>query len=384
MSKSISLASPWYLKLLDEIKRWDANYIDVEILLRKAQSAEEYRNKLVILERKLEMINEEKNIFTSIERRLQEKCAELQHELNVMRRNENVSIENRPVALPRQSVSVNVSKTKKNVSEDEGISSSETSSPVPVGSSEDKTLNRELNDDCNASIDDVIEELTNIVHEEEREIIEKENNGTVIFDAETEIVANLLPKPPKKLTLSVVNILSQNYVDSDYDLHFVNNDQNLHQFDLKQQPDIINTIRKNHWDGDRQHIMKVKQNKEDDTNLKSLSLDHELSKQTFNGGIFLMDYPSHSTTSLIGQNQPTTVCITDVKIKDLKNSNQSISRQIFLPPSHITKPHNVAFNNFKFKNTNVNPALFDHIASKEIRTQSNNGFKVTDLISGLY
>jgi hypothetical protein len=67
-------------------------------------------------------------------------------------------------------------------------------------------------------------------------------------------------------------------------------------------------------------------------------------------------------------------------------------RQIFLPLSDkFSPPQNVAFNNFKFKNTNVNPTLFDQLAqqqqqqqTRDNRAQSNNGSKVTDLISGLY
>jgi Diaphanous FH3 Domain len=71
MTKLISSTSPWLQKLDDEIKRWDSIKIDIEHLQRQVRSAEQCRSKLVILERKVEMMQEEKNVFTSIERRLQ-------------------------------------------------------------------------------------------------------------------------------------------------------------------------------------------------------------------------------------------------------------------------------------------------------------------------
>jgi hypothetical protein len=67
-------------------------------------------------------------------------------------------------------------------------------------------------------------------------------------------------------------------------------------------------------------------------------------------------------------------------------------RQIFLPAisdKYLLQQQqhqaNVTFNNFKFKNTNVNPSLFfQQQQERESRMQTNGGSKVTDLISGLY
>jgi len=82
----------------------------------------------------------------------------------------------------------------------------------------------------------------------------------------------------------------------------------------------------------------------------------------------------------------------DIVMSTEQKPHQTRARQIFLPSSTVenfSPPQNVAFNNFKFKNTNVNPTLFDQLqlqptTTRENRTQSNNGSKVTDLISGLY
>ena len=425
MSKLISSTSPWLSKLLDEIKRWDSIRIDIERLQKEVRSAEQCRSKLVILERKVEMLQEEKNVFTSIERRLQEKCGDLQRELMHLKKSGSMvsTLEKRPVALPRQTIPSNAMKKNSSENEDEGISSSETgqsSSPVPCDYPKNDKLTRSFDDDSNTTIDDVIEELENIVNDAEREITENSKLKMKLEEyptsgIETEIVVNLLPQPPKKSNKSLIHILGpQNGTDgSDYDLYYVENVQQKPQFENEyeldnsmdynqKQPDIINTTQQKNRDDNRQLLNVIMDAREKEAKAAAyMSRAHSMERDTmpqqqFSGGVFFMSDMMNHTSKFSkpdimaaieakrGSKNGGVDSMIDVVTTDQKNSNQvpSKSRQIFLPSS---PPPNVAFNNFKFKNTNVNPMLFDQLSSgREIRTQSNSGSKVTDLISGLY
>lgn len=442
MSKLISSTSPWLQKLLDEAKRWDCARIDIERLQKDVRSAEQCRSKLVILERKVEMLQDEKNVFTSIERRLQEKCADLQRELMSMRKSASAAstLEKRPVALPRQTINSNTLKKNASENEDEGISSSETgqsSSPVPPhdypANEKTKIPTRKSSfDDSNTTIDDVIEELTNIVNDAEREIKESQNKPLTRSDStavgmETEIVVNLLPQPPKKANKSLVHIFGpQHEVDgSDYDLYYVDNQpqkqhkESMYENDYEiadeemadhhqKQPDIITTTQANSGgrkdDNNRQLLNvimdareKEQQRANDAYRSRAQSLEREaFPSQQFSGGVFFMsDMKNHATkfskpdimaaieAKRVSKNFSIDSMIDVVMTTEQKTfHHQTKSRQIFLPSADkFSPPHNTAFNNFKFKNTNVNPTLFDQLSP---RTQSNNGSKVTDLISGLY
>lgn len=461
MSKLISATSPWVQKLLDEVKRWDAIRIDIERLQKEVRSAEQCRSKLVILERKVEMLQEEKNVFTSIERRLQEKCAELQRELMQMRKSGSTAstLEKRPVALPRQTIAGSTLKKNASENEDEGISSSETgqsSSPLPpldypITHKGDnvKNLTRKdsFDDDSNTTIDDVIEELTNIVNDAEREISENQNNDRKLLTRsksedlltvgmESEIVVNLLPQPPKKSNKSLIHIFGpQHEVDgSDYDLYYVeNNPQKPHKESLYENdyelgdskptddkyyrdemnhPDIISTTQqgggKNHNgrqrdDNNRQLLNVIMDAREKEQQKAYMNRAHSLERdvfpsQQFNGGVFFMSDMMNHTSKF---SKPDIMAAIEAKrvsknfgvdsmidvVTDQKPFHQAKSRQIFLPSSmeKFSPPQNVAFNNFKFKNTNVNPMLFDQLSpTRDNRAQSNIGSKVTDLISGLY
>jgi hypothetical protein len=416
MAKLISSTSPWHSKLLSEITRWDSIKIDIEALQREVRNAEKCRSKLVILERKVEMLQEEKNVFTSIERRLQEKCAELQRELILLKKNASSTLEKRPIALPRQTISGNV--MKKNTSEDEGISSSETglsSSPIPCDFSKTNKSVENFDDDTNTTIDEVIEELENIVNDAQRDIMKatdrKDIDGLQPASIETEIVVNLLPQPPKKSNKSLIHVSGpQNYTEgegTDYDLYYVENEQHqkqqfhseyeLNKYNMKQ-PDIINTTQQRSRDDNRQllNVIMDARDKEDEANAYISQVhEHDVSHQKFNGGVFfmsdLMNHPSKVSKpdimTTIQTKRVTKICgmesVIDVVMAEQNNSHQlpAKSRQIFLPSS---PPQNFAFNNFKFKNTNVNPALFDQSNGKENRTKSGSVSKVTDLISGLY
>lgn len=458
MSKLISSTSPWLQKLLDEIKRWDSIKIDIDHLQKQVRSADQCRSKMVILERKVEMLQEEKNVFTSIERRLQEKCADLQREVMHLKKTASTtSTLEKPVALPRQTIAQNTLK-KKNSSEneDEGISSSETgqSSPVPTSdykndSNKSKSRKSSYDDDSNTTIDDVIEELTNIVNDAEREIKEGGgNNFKPIIKARSEdllastaaiendsmiIPCNLLPQPPKKGNKSLVHILGPQHdiEGSEYDYYIHNTptqpqkDSSIyeHEYELpnKNHPDIVSTTHNGgggkHGTGNRQkddnnrHLLNVIMDAREKEQQHSAYINraHSLERdifppQQFNGVFFMSDMnpltpaakfskpdimaaiESKRASKNFGVNSMIDVVMTshDQKISAY-HQQQVKSRQIFLPAAINDKyspPSNVNFNNFKFKNTNVNPTLF---RDEEIaRTQSNNGSKVTDLISGLY
>lgn len=251
----ISTNSQWYDKLRAEIKYFEDIKIDIDKLISQSREADKIRGQMVVLERRVQILHEEKSVLTTMERRLQERCAELQREVFRLQGAAHTdgykSLEKRPVALPRQVLP----RSNKNGSfehEDEGISSSETGqslSPEPIiilpPSSNSKKYTLTLtdgannggsskDDDTNATIEDVIEELENIVQDAEREIKLKSEDAN--DDAETvtaakfqahmynvdhveqEIVpVNLLPQPPKK-SRSLAHLISSGseFDDSDY------------------------------------------------------------------------------------------------------------------------------------------------------------------------
>lgn len=471
MSKLISSTSPWLQKLLDEVKRWDSIKIDVERLQQELRSSEQCRSKLVILERKVEMLQEEKNVFMSIERRLQEKCAELQRELMQLKKSSSSTtstLEKRPVALPRQTVAGNTLKKNSSENEDEGISSSETgqsSSPLPPidypgnRKSNSKQISAQkgsYEDDTNTTIEDVIEELTNIVNDAEREISENQKKppakskpgDLTTVGMETEIVVNLLPQPPKKSNKSLIHIFGphHNEVDgSDYDLYYVENNpakpqkesvyendyelgnnkipedkyyRDEREFHQRQtnHPDIISTTQqcvvrnssgRQKDDNNRQLLNVIMDAREKEQQKSSAfanrahSMERDILPFNSTGGVFFMsDMMNHTSKfskpdimAAIEAKRGSKNCGIDTMIDIVLSTDQKPTphqmktRQIFLPAvENFSPPQNVAFNNFKFKNTNVNPTLFDQLSptTRENRTQSNSGSKVTDLISGLY
>lgn len=480
MSKLISSTSPWLQKLIDEIKRWDLIKIDIEFLQKQVRNAEQCRSKLVILERKIDMLQEEKNVFTTIERRLQEKCADLQRELMQMKKSASqASTLEKPVALPRQTIIQNTLK-KKNSSEneDEGISSSETgqsSSPIPSSNYKNesniskKSRKSSYDDDSNTTIDDVIEELTNIVNDAEREIkAEKKKEDVVcinfkpITKSRSEdllamsnhnendsmiIPCNLLPQPPKKSNnKSLIHILGPQ--DSEYDYYIENtpiqpqkdssiyendyelDDNNNNNNNSKNHPDIVSTV---HSPNNNNLLNSNGNRQKDDNNRQLLNVimdarekeqqhsayinrAHSLERdifppQQFNGVFFMSDmnpltpatkFPSKPdimaaieskrASKNFGVNSMIDVVMTTPheqqksQFQQHQQQQQVKPRQIFLPAiNKFSQPSSVTFNNFKFKNTNVNPSLFfDKEGNEGCRMQSNNGSKVTDLISGLY
>lgn len=208
-----------------------------------------------------------------MERRLQERCAELQREVFRLQGAHNndgyKSLEKHPVALPRQ-VLPRTNKTGSSEHEDEGISSSETGqslSPEPIlilpqNSKKKYTLMSNdyigtnastKDDDANATIEEVIEELENIVHDAEQEIQDAKSDTTKSCDNlltyqlkshimnprkdhhEKEIVpVNLLPQPPKKMkSRSLSHLLAggSDFDESDYGVIMANNETRISYYD---------------------------------------------------------------------------------------------------------------------------------------------------------
>lgn len=198
-----------------------------------------------------------------MERRLQERCAELQREVfrlqGANHQDGYKSLDKRPIALPRQVPPH--SKSASSEQDDEGISSSETGqslSPEPIlvlpqnGTQKYKmniTSSNPPSKDDDATIEDVIEELENIVSDAEREIsIQQFTNGdtemltknhgkiTISGDLsrmEKDIVpVNILPQPPKK-SRSLAHLLSSGseFDGSDYGLLLIHNGSKTSFFD---------------------------------------------------------------------------------------------------------------------------------------------------------
>ncbi|XP_055904829.1 uncharacterized protein LOC129940499 isoform X2 [Eupeodes corollae] len=224
LTKCIESSSPWLEKVRIEVRRFDELKIDIEKLQNQARESDRIRSQMVILERRVQILHEEKSVLTSMERRLQERCAELQREVFRLQGAQSEhfkSIDKQPVALPRL-VPPN-GKQDLSEHEDEGISSSETGpslSPVPIlvlpqiNSQKFSILLNEQKDE-DATIEDVIEELKNIVSDAEKQIsnqevtvISTESKPRVLEAKEKEIVpVNLLPQPPRK-SRSLAHIMS--------------------------------------------------------------------------------------------------------------------------------------------------------------------------------
>lgn len=214
-----------------------------------------------------------------MERRLQERCAELQREVfrlqGANHQDGYKSLDKRPIALPRQVPPH--SKSASSEQDDEGISSSETGqslSPEPIlvlpqnGTQKFKmniTSSNPPSKDDDATIEDVIEELENIVNDAEREISIQQYTGsgiemhttngnkiTITGDLnrmEKDIVpVNILPQPPKK-SRSLAHLLSSGseFDGSDYGLLLIHNGSKTSFFedlDFEDNEENINSFRR--------------------------------------------------------------------------------------------------------------------------------------------
>ena len=190
----------------NELKRFNEIYVDVDKMINQAREADRVRSQMVILERRVQILHEEKAVLTSMERRLQERCAELQREIFRLQgaQNENSfkSIDKQAVSLPRH---IPPGKQDSSEHEDEGISSSDTGpslSPVPilVLPQNSNNMNQRVGG-TDATIEDVMEVLDNVVNEAEKQISSSECKFSKLgMEAkEKEIIpVNIVPQPPRK------------------------------------------------------------------------------------------------------------------------------------------------------------------------------------------
>ncbi|KAJ6647128.1 Formin-like protein 1, partial [Pseudolycoriella hygida] len=247
MTKAISTSSPWLEKIRAEVKHFEDNKIDVDKLIIQSREADRIRSQMVVLERRVQILQEEKTVLTGLQDRLQERCAELQREIFRIQGAHNQdsykNIEKRPVALPRHVPPD--SKIGSSEHDDEGISSSETGqslSPEPhmynaINNQQNRRHNgtEDFEDANDTTIEDVIDELQNIVNDAEREVFPFKNADTSaeISQMEKKIVpANILPQPPKK-SRSLAHILSSSsdFDGSDYGLLLIPNGSRRSFFD---------------------------------------------------------------------------------------------------------------------------------------------------------
>ncbi|KAG5871530.1 hypothetical protein JTB14_000219 [Gonioctena quinquepunctata] len=225
--------------LLDEMDAWEKYYVDIEGLTLRMESLEKengnLRGQVSLLEKKVQVLQDEKGILISLDQCLREKCTVLKEEVHSLKSTKS-SVE--PIHLPKN--------REDSTPDDEGISSSERT-PTPeeeiqpnnsmfgiygshckpitppqdlvVQDSEDET-----------TIEDVIQELKDIISNEETEAYNRENtklNRGIVpaeerqvtgklhrhmdmddytLSSDYEIIpSNLLPQPPRKARKSITS-----------------------------------------------------------------------------------------------------------------------------------------------------------------------------------
>lgn len=444
MLRLINETSPWFEKIQHEIKVWDENRIDLEKLAAKARDFDKLKSQMVILERRIQIMQEEKTVLTTMERRLQERCAELQREIFRLQGKEGGKMEKggdgRPVAMPRQSCTS--AENNYSEQEDEGISSSETgqsASPEPtrvllnLGSS--NGVDRKEDEDNHTTIEDVIEELENIVSDAERdmsskggdkEIIQRHRpNHTTTTDENEIIPVNLLPQPPRKSrSLSHLVSNSSDIDDGDFELLMKNNQhagQNVDPVEYavakemeKQVPQDTSTNRA------ILNVIMDAREQEYSQHQPIQSLDVPL--QQFNGVFFMSDMKSNpkyqkpdlatlfdnrKVSKSLDRRQTGLESMVDI----VMTSPEMKSRQeIFLkhhpgnaphhhshhlhqgPPGGVVGPAGAVTANmnnlspFKIKTGHFNAGLYSgtHMLKENMRHNSKPNSKLTDFPSGLY
>lgn len=205
--QTISSSSPWLDVLRNELKKFHDIYVDVDKMITQSREADRVRSQMVILERRVQILHEEKAVLTSMERRLQERCAELQREIFRLQgaHNENSfkSLDKQSVMLPRHIPPGKQQDSSEH--EDEGISSSDTGpslSPVPIlVLPQNIKLQDQRKLSADPAIEDAMEELDNVVNEAEKQISTNECKFSILSKEakEKEIVpVNIVPQPPRK------------------------------------------------------------------------------------------------------------------------------------------------------------------------------------------
>lgn len=213
--KIISIKSPSAAAVYEQLDHWSKNHIDIETLSSRLKHTEKQndflKDKVLLLERRLQILQEEKGVLVSLEQCLKERCSELQSEVLSLKSGKS------------RSSKLYIKKDDSTPAEDEGISSSERSlsaediqcqkSSYEIYDNKTDFDLKLLADDEETTIDDVIQELKNIVNDAETEVFSKPSKiqmnvlmNDPIFDSESEIVpANLQPQPPRR-TRSLIHL----------------------------------------------------------------------------------------------------------------------------------------------------------------------------------
>ncbi|KAJ3644489.1 hypothetical protein Zmor_022214 [Zophobas morio] len=250
VKKNISINSSSTEHLFEELDHWEKKHLDVESLMIRLESSERendtLRDKVLLLERRVQILLEEKGILISLEQCLKERCSELQEEVHSLK-----SV---------KSSSCGSSKKKdESPHEDEGISSSERSltpeEPLQRDASvyELYTIQNEkkppkIDEEDETTIDEVIEELRNIINDAESEAYKADEKKKALerkkiedaqvaskiqmtvaiedygLNNEAQIVpSNLHPQPPRK-TRSLVHLFipAEDYDYGNKELFFEN------------------------------------------------------------------------------------------------------------------------------------------------------------------
>lgn len=205
-------------QIFEELDHWEKHHIDIETLTIRIEDTERendsLRDKILLLERRVQILQEEKGVLMSLEQCLKERCSELEGEVMSLKSENKKTVKGGSTPV-----------------EDEGISSSERSltpeneqqrdaSVYELYSMQSETIplasNKEMDNNTNeedeeTTIDEVIEELRNIINDAETEVYVNEasnNNKNKMdsFEDELEIVpSNLHPQPPRR-TRSLVHL----------------------------------------------------------------------------------------------------------------------------------------------------------------------------------
>ncbi|XP_047517653.1 uncharacterized protein LOC125057798 isoform X1 [Pieris napi] len=188
--------------VVKEIENYERQLIDIDTLSEKATEAQkekdDLRLKLELLEKRVKILQEEKGILLSLEKCLKEKCCELQEEVSTLRSEHSTSSRKKTFVIKKKN-STHRRRDESSPPEDEGISSSERSlSPEgdpqresmvyevfniknetydllrnkrPLHKKLESTKNhkKSTDDEEEATIDEVIQELRNIVNHAESE-----------------------------------------------------------------------------------------------------------------------------------------------------------------------------------------------------------------------
>ncbi|RZC41257.1 Drf FH3 and/or DUF724 domain containing protein [Asbolus verrucosus] len=257
VKKNISINSSSTEQIFEELDHWEKKHMDVETLIIRLESAEResetLRDKVVLLERRVQILLEEKGILISLEQCLKERCSELQEEVHSLKSEKS-----------QKNSSCGSSKKKaESPHEDEGISSSERSLTPDEGIQRESSVYELYSvqsevmkkpspkideEDEETTIDEVIEELRNIINDAETEAYRNEEKkqeferkkteeaqiaskiqmrvaiDNYTLNNELEIVPSNLHPPPPRRTRSLVHLFipAEDYDYGNKELFFEN------------------------------------------------------------------------------------------------------------------------------------------------------------------